>query len=99
MSYQLAIDLTRKCGNDIHTWRKRLLQLLGLVVVLEDKGVQVAVASDLELGLVLDARLLDARRWEMLSASGRNDGLGGYFLQEASLRRQISMKDLMSVTS
>lgn len=46
------------------TWRKRLLQLLSLVVVLEDKGVEVAVASDLELGLVGSARLLYPRGCE-----------------------------------
>lgn len=49
------------------TGRKRLLQLLGLVVVLEHESVQVAVASDLELGLVRDARLLYPRGWRMVS--------------------------------
>ena len=33
------------------TGRKALLQLLGLVGVLEDKGVQVTLAADLELDL------------------------------------------------
>jgi hypothetical protein len=42
-----------------HTWGKRLLQLLGLVLVLEDEGVEVAVAADLELDL-LGRGLLDA---------------------------------------
>lgn len=42
-----------------HTRRKRLLELLGLVVVLEDKGVDVTRASDLELDLGV-AGLLDA---------------------------------------
>lgn len=45
----------------MHTWRKGLLQLLSLVVVLEHKSVQVTVASDLELGLVRNARLLYPR--------------------------------------
>lgn len=43
------------------TRRQRLLQLIGLVRVLEDQRVQVAVAPHLELDLVALARLLDAR--------------------------------------
>ena len=43
------------------TWRKRLPQLLGLVGVLEDEGVEVALAADLELGLARNTVLLDAR--------------------------------------
>lgn len=42
------------------TGRKRLLELLGLLRVLEDKSVEVAVAADLELGLAGDGALLDA---------------------------------------
>ena len=34
-----------------HTWWQRLPELLGLVRVLEHEGVEVALASDLELGL------------------------------------------------
>jgi hypothetical protein len=42
------------------TWWQALLQLLGLVVVLEDKGVEVTLASDLELDQgVLASTLLD----------------------------------------
>lgn len=37
-----------------------LLELVGLLGVLQDKGVQVAVAADLELGLLVLAVLLDA---------------------------------------
>lgn len=37
-----------------------LLELVGLVGVLQDKGVKVAVAADLELGLLVLAVLLDA---------------------------------------
>ena len=43
------------------TWRERLPQLLGLVGVLEDEGVEVGLAADLELGLAGDTVLLDAR--------------------------------------
>lgn len=46
-------------GGLSHTWGKRLLQLLGLVLVLEDEGVEVTVAADLELDL-LSRGLLDA---------------------------------------
>lgn len=37
-----------------------LLELVGLVGVLQDKGVKVLVAADLELGLLVLAVLLDA---------------------------------------
>ena len=43
------------------TWRKRLLQLLSAVGVLEDEGVQVLLASDLELDLVVLLVLLYPR--------------------------------------
>lgn len=43
------------------TWRERLPQLLGLVGVLENEGVEVGLAADLELGLAGSAALLDAR--------------------------------------
>lgn len=38
---------------------ERLLELVGLVGVLEDKGVEVGGAADLELGLLGLAVLLD----------------------------------------
>lgn len=34
------------------TWGKALLELLGLLGILKDEGVEVSVASDLELDLV-----------------------------------------------
>jgi len=37
------------------TWWHALLELLGLVVVLENEGVQGLLAADLELDLVRDA--------------------------------------------
>jgi hypothetical protein len=43
------------------TRRKGLLELLGLVAVLDNQGVQVARAADLELGQVGALALLDAR--------------------------------------
>ena len=89
-----------------HTWGKRLLQLLGLVLVLEDEGVEVAVAADLELDL-LGRGLLDAGScllrnsksvvWFLLLSQSRGFG-GENYAQEASLRRQISMNCLMSRT-
>lgn len=51
------VDIETVC----RTRRKRLLELLGLVVVLKDEGVQVARASDLELGQVGGLVLLDTR--------------------------------------
>lgn len=38
-------------------------KFVGLVGVLDDESVEVTLASDLELGLVLDLVLLDARRF------------------------------------
>lgn len=42
------------------TRRQALLQLVGLVGILQDEGVQETVAADLELGLVGLTALLDA---------------------------------------
>ena len=42
-----------------HTGRERLLQLLGLVGVLEHQGVEVLLAADLELDVVGLLVLLD----------------------------------------
>jgi hypothetical protein len=44
---------------DVRTRRQALLQLVGLVGILQDEGVQEAVAADLELGLVGRAAALD----------------------------------------
>lgn len=44
----LSLVLARR---SLHTRWERLLQLVGLVGVLEDKGVEALLASDLELGL------------------------------------------------
>ena len=43
-----------------HTGREGLLELVGLVAVLEDKGVELAAAADLELDLLVGV-LLHAR--------------------------------------
>lgn len=51
-----------ECGCN-RTGRERLLELLGLVVVLQDKGVQLTGAADLELDLLGVAVLLDAGRY------------------------------------
>lgn len=47
------------------TRRERLLELLGLLGVLDNQGVQVARASDLELGQVGGLALLDARGYNV----------------------------------
>lgn len=52
-----------------HTRRKRLLELLGLLGVLEDESVQVARAADLELGLLGGAALLYPGRCDFLPVS------------------------------
>lgn len=44
-----------------HTRRQALLQLLGLVIVLQHQGVEVLLASDLELDVVGLLVLLDPR--------------------------------------
>ena len=80
---------------------KGLLQLLGLVLVLEDEGVEVALAADLELDL-LRRGLLDAHSCKLTSSVNQYSRLGSgrisFNAQEASLRRQISMNCLMSRT-
>lgn len=48
-------------GGGGHTGRKALLELLGLVVVLEHQGVKVLLAADLELDVVGLLVLLDPR--------------------------------------
>jgi hypothetical protein len=53
-------------GGEAHTGRKALLELLGLVGVLQDKGVEVLLAADLELDVVGLLALLDARGCEYL---------------------------------
>lgn len=60
------------CGGGLavvgeRTRGKRLLELLGLVGVLEDEGVDVPRAADLELDVVDLLVLLDARGWMVVS--------------------------------
>ena len=50
--------MTEKGRGIYRTGRKGLLELLGLVGVLENKGVEVLAAADLELGLSLHALLV-----------------------------------------
>lgn len=63
-----SADFRNKSGEIARTRGKRLLELLGLVLVLEDEGVKVAVAADLELDL-LGAGLLDAGSCEFIQKS------------------------------
>lgn len=83
-----------------HTGGEALLELLGLVGVLKNQGVEVLLASDLELDVVGLLVLLDPGGcWDKLLESicvphEAWYGCFGYSLenvQEASLRRQISM--------
>ena len=46
---------------DLEAGRKRLLELLGLLGVLQDESVEVPLAADLELDLLGALVLLDAR--------------------------------------
>ena len=50
-------------GNHPRTWWQTLLQLIGLVGILQDEGVDETVAADLELDLLGLAVTLDARGW------------------------------------
>lgn len=52
-----------------HTGRQGLLELLGLLGVLEHQGVQVLLAADLELDVLGLLVLLDARGCIFLLAS------------------------------
>ena len=86
------------------TRRKRLLELLGLLRVLEDEGVELLRASDLELGLGGLGALLDPGGYnksdrQNLIIFRRNDrslvnhfgrGILRHNIHLASLRRQIS---------
>ena len=133
----LTMDSRSKSqGKGLHTGRKGLLQLLGLVAVLEDKGVEVVAAADLELDLLVGV-LLHAHSCKNRSISqmftitppmlliessvhtcvlrkcarpvspskfllflrSSIPPAPGQNVQEASLRRQISMKLLMSEIS
>lgn len=85
------------------TGRQALLQLLGLVGVLEHQGVEMALAADLELDIVCLLVLLDPRSCIfvvriVLADSrcripwcARKGAVPSQHVQEASLRRQISM--------
>lgn len=55
------MNLGRVKISGAHTRRKGLLKLLGLVVVLQHQGVEVLLASDLELDVVGLLVLLDPR--------------------------------------
>lgn len=58
-----------------HTWWEGLLELIGLLGILEDKGVEVTLAADLELdsGGLLAA--LDASRAGVLAAADLDEVL------------------------
>lgn len=59
----VELTLGRSSDRGAHTRRKGLLKLLGLVVVLQHQGVEVLLASDLELDVVGLLVLLDPRGW------------------------------------
>lgn len=54
---------------DLQVRRKGLLKLLGLVVVLQHQGVEVLLASDLELDVVGLLVLLDPRGRSVLATA------------------------------
>lgn len=58
--YDSLVALLRDIG-DLKGGRERLLELLGLLGVLEHQGVQVLLATDLELDVLGLLVLLDAR--------------------------------------
>lgn len=57
------------------TWWEGLLELVGLLGILENKGVEVALAADLELDSSGLLALLDASRAGVLAAADLNEGL------------------------
>jgi hypothetical protein len=59
MRYVLANGFLDVVSQGKRTRRQALLQLLGLIGVLEDQGVQVSLASDLELDVLGLCALLD----------------------------------------
>lgn len=63
-SRTFGINARESKTSGAHTRRKGLLQLLGLVVVLQHQGVEVLLASDLELDVVGLLVLLDPRGWK-----------------------------------
>ena len=78
------------------TGREALLELLGLLGVLEHQGVQVLLAADLELDVADLLVLLDARGCCTVSPYSPGAPVSVYRfgrvnIQEASFRRQISM--------
>jgi hypothetical protein len=58
-AHALLVSCRAMGARGVRTRRQALLQLLGLVGVLEDKGVQVSLAADLELDLLAVGVLLD----------------------------------------
>lgn len=71
-----------RCLNsaDGHVWRQRLLQLLGLLLVVDNQSVLVLGASDLKLGLLGDLAAaadhlvcLDDRRLDVFSSGQLNE--------------------------
>ena len=89
----------------VRTRGQTLLELLGLVGVLKDEGVDVGGASDLELDVVDLLVLLYAGGCNTVSPDlsshslPRSSRLSASPVHWASLRRQISMNCLMSETS
>jgi hypothetical protein len=55
-----------------HTGRKGLLELVGLVAVLEDKGVDLAAAADLELDLLVGVLLHARSCWKTQKSAKRS---------------------------
>lgn len=99
ISLSLSLDLLFG-GRGARTRREGSLELLSLVGVLENKGVEVLLAADLELDLLSSLVLLDPGGcWVKASLLEIRSVFATVFSQvgpqpnvpEASLRRQISM--------
>ena len=83
----------------VRTWWERLLELLGLVRVLENKRVDESVAADLELDVAGLFVLLYPGSCGAVSRNTSHARSNSVNVHLASLRRQISMNCLMSETS
>lgn len=73
----------------MHTGRQALLQLLGLVIVLQHQGVEVLLASDLELDVVGLLVLLDPRGCSQVS---RYNSFFSSLILSPNSRREIPLE-------
>jgi hypothetical protein len=79
------------------TWRQALLELLGAVGVLEDEGVEVSLASDLELDVVCLLALLDARRCAELLLANCKTSTSGKGLLTGCVLAAADLDELLDI--